>query len=106
MFSDLSEQKKKIVELKYLWIDENILYMVKKQGYDFPEELEENLMSFGTFPLQQERLKSLQTSSHHQQLPAISVMLEGLMYRVLDGRHRITNCILQGKKEIECLIVS
>lgn len=98
----------RFIKLSDLWLDINILNMVQKQGFIFPEELEENLVNLGTFPLQQdrlERIKKLESS-----IP-ISVQdkpfsQHHILYKVLDGRHRIANCILQGKKEIECILVS
>lgn len=96
------QKNKQLVPLKRLWIDINILNFIQKQGIVFPEELEENVVDLGTFPLQEERLQRVQKMKIKR---PINVVKCRTMYTVLDGRHRLADSIMKGEKEIECLIM-
>lgn len=92
------------IEIKKIWLDINIVNMVQQTGMIFPEEYEENIKPMNTFPLSKERL----ISTSKIRLP-ITLQKRGekySMYDILDGRHRVTNCILRKEKYIEAEVIS
>lgn len=86
------------LDVKDLWLDVQIMKMVKSFGLEFPEEYEENVYDAGTFPLSKERLASVRGVK----LPIDVKKSKGKgLYYILNGRHRVANCILEGRRTIE-----
>jgi len=84
--------------MKELMLDVEIVKMVRRCGGDIPEEYEENVYEAGTFPLSKERLDRVKGIL----LPIdVEETRSGRMYYILNGRHRVANCILEGRRKIE-----
>lgn len=88
-----------IIDVKKLMLDVEIVKMVRKCGGAVPEEYEENVYDAGTFALSESRLESVKKG---EQYPIDVVETRGgRMYYILNGRHRVARCILEGKGTIE-----
>jgi hypothetical protein len=91
------------IKISDIWIDYNIYKEVKRRGLDWPEIYEQNVMDCSTLPLTSDRLDSILITS--DTLPPIRLKKINLMYRIIDGRHRIASAIIKNISSIEAEIL-
>ena len=91
------------IKISDIWIDYNIYKEVKNRGIVWPEIYEENVIDCATLPLTSDRLDSIYETTHT--LPPVRLKKINLMYRIIDGRHRIANAIMKNMSYIEAEIL-
>jgi len=84
-----------------LSFDAAVQDMVVSQGSPFPDELRAGLIPNDGLPLEVSRLDSLAKSSQ-QAIPPIDVVVDLRSFKVVNGRHRVSNAILKGWTYIKC----
>lgn len=89
------------IAISNILIHSTVLNMVKKYG-GVIENYMENNCGIELFPLNFERLKSIQES---ESIPPILVYSVGKFYSVVDGRHRLASAILAGDKYISAKVI-
>lgn len=91
------------IKISDIWLDYHIYKEIKNRGLEWPEIYEQNVMDCATLPLTSERLESILLAS--ETLPPIRLKKINLMYRIIDGRHRIASAIMKNMSCIDAELI-